>query len=169
LRPRSPERSLTDPISPNPILVPDRARLAPRRRFAMEAAMEVLTPKETDYTLKRARDMTRWIGRPYTGQRQLLDLFIAALVKDFEAGGPEAIEAVRRFDPVNYLRLVAVMVPRTLVDANACNEEYQEEVCDALDRVQELVDAYASGVDTREQGRRKLEATAALPALPEAD
>ena len=131
--------------------------------------MEVLTPKKTDYTLTCARAATRWLGRPSTAQRQLLDLFIAALVKDFEAGGPEAIEAVRRFDPVNYLRLVAVMVPRTLVDANACNEEYQEEVCDALDRVQELVDAYASGVDAREQGRRTHEATAALPALPEAD
>jgi hypothetical protein len=135
----------------------------------MEAAMEVLTPKETDYTLKRARDMTRWLGRPNTAQRKLLDLFVAALVKDFEAGGPEAIEAVRRFDPVNYLRLVAVMVPRTLVEANACNEEYQEEVCDALDRVQELVDAYASGLDAREQGRGTHAPAPALPALPEAD
>jgi hypothetical protein len=135
----------------------------------MEAAMEVLTPKETDYTLKRARDMTRWLGRPNTAQRKLLDLFVAALVKDFEEGGPEAIEAVRRFDPVNYLRLVAVMVPRTLVEANACNEEYQEEVCDALDRVQELVDAYASGLDAREQGRGTHAPAPALPALPEAD
>jgi hypothetical protein len=131
--------------------------------------MEVLTPKETDYTLKRARDMTRWLGRPNTAQRKLLDLFVAALVKDFEEGGPEAIEAVRRFDPVNYLRLVAVMVPRTLVEANACNEEYQEEVCDALDRVQELVDAYASGLDAREQGRGTHAPAPALPALPEAD
>jgi hypothetical protein len=131
--------------------------------------MEVLTPKETDYTLKRARDMTRWLGRPNTAQRKLLDLFVAALMKDFEEGGPEAIEAVRRFDPVNYLRLVAVMVPRTLVDANACNEEYQEEVCDALDRVQELVDAYASGLDAREQGRGTHAPAPALPALPEAD
>jgi hypothetical protein len=135
----------------------------------MEAAMEVLTPKETDYTLKRARDMTRWLGRPNTAQRKLLDLFVAALMKDFEEGGPEAIEAVRRFDPVNYLRLVAVMVPRTLVEANACNEEYQEEVCDALDRVQELVDAYASGLDAREQGRGTHAPAPALPALPEAD
>jgi hypothetical protein len=135
----------------------------------MEEAMDVLTPKETDYALKRARDMTRWLGRPNTAQRKLLDLFVAALVKDFEEGGPEAIATLRRFDPANYLRLVAVMVPRTLVDANARNDEYDEEVADALDRVQELVDAYASGLDAREQGRGTHAPAPALPALPEAD
>jgi hypothetical protein len=130
--------------------------------------MDVQTPRETDYALKRARDMTRWLGRPNTAQRKLLDLFIAALVADFEAGGPEAIAAVRRYDPVNYLRLIAVMVPRVLVDLNARNEEYDEEVADALDRVQELVDAYASGIGAGDQGRGKRDETPALPALPEA-
>jgi hypothetical protein len=63
----------------------------------MEAAMDLSTPKETDYTLKRARDMTRCLGRPNTAQRKLLDLFVSALVEDFKQGGPEAIAAVRRF------------------------------------------------------------------------
>jgi hypothetical protein len=130
--------------------------------------MDVQTPRETDYALKRARDMTRWLGRPNTAQRKLLDLFIAALVADFEAGGPEAIAAVRRYDPVNYLRLIAVMVPRVLVDLNARNDEYDEEVADALERVQELVDAYASGIGARDEGRGKHDETPALPALPEA-
>jgi hypothetical protein len=131
--------------------------------------MDVQTPKERDYTLKRARDMTRWLGRSNTAQRKLLDLFVAALVKDFEDGGPEAIAVLRRFDPVNYLRLVAVMVPRTLVEANAHNDEYDEEVADALDRVQELVDAYASGLDPRDEGRGQPAPAPALPALPQAD
>ena len=60
--------------------------------------------------------------------------------------------------------LVAVAYPD-----RAQRFKLRDEVCDALDRVQELVDAYASGVDAREQGRGKREATAALPALPEAD
>jgi hypothetical protein len=131
--------------------------------------MDLSTPKETDYTLKRARDMTRCLGRPNTAQRKLLDLFVSALVEDFKQGGPEAIATVRRFDPVNYLRLVAVMAPRALADANAGNDEYDEEVADALDRVQELVDAYASGLDAREQGRGKHAPAPALPALPQAD
>lgn len=131
--------------------------------------MDLSTPKETDYTLKRARDMTRCLGRPNTAQRKLLDLFVSALVEDFKQGGPEAIATVRRFDPVNYLRLVAVMAPRALADANARNDEYDEEVADALDRVQELVDAYASGLDAREQGRGEHAPAPALPALPQAD
>jgi hypothetical protein len=131
--------------------------------------MDVQTPKERDYELERARAMTKWLGRPNSAQRQLLDLFIAALVADFEAGGPEAIATLRRYDPVNYLRLIAVMVPRAVVDLNARNEEYDEEVADALERVQELVDAYASGIGARDQGRGTHEKTPALPALPEAD
>jgi len=85
--------------------------------------------------LKHARALTRWLGRPNTSQRQLLDLFIAALVQDFKEGGPEAIATLRRFDPVNYLRLIAVMVPRQLVDAAPRTEEYDDEIADALDRV----------------------------------
>jgi len=131
--------------------------------------MDVQTPKERDYALERARGMTRWLGRASPAQRRLLDLFVVALVKDFESGGPEAIATLRRFDPVNYLRLIAVMVPRTLVEANAHNDEYDEEIADALDRVQELVDAYASGLDPREQGRGQPAPAAALPALPQAD
>ena len=127
--------------------------------------MQVETPKE----LKRAEAMTQWLGRPHHAQRELLDLFLAALLADFEAGGPEAIAALRRYDPVNYLRLVAVMVPRALVEVNARNEDYDEEVADALDRVQELVDAYAQGIGADEEGRGTRKETPALPALPEAD
>jgi hypothetical protein len=131
--------------------------------------MEVQTPRERNYELERARATTRWLGRPSSKQRQLLDLFIAALVADFEAGGPEAIAALRRYDPVNYLRLIAVMVPRTLVEVTARNEDYDEEVADALDRVQELVDAYAQGIGADEEGRGTRQETPALPALPQAD
>src|SRR5260221_1037212 len=131
--------------------------------------MEVQTPRKRDYELERARATTRWLGRPNSAQRKLLDLFIAALVADFEAGGPEAIAALRRYDPVNYLRLIAVMVPRTLIEVNARNEDYDEEVADALDRVQELVDAYARGIEADDEGRGTGEESRALPALPQAD
>jgi hypothetical protein len=131
--------------------------------------MDVQTPKEVDYNLKRARAMTKWLGRPNTAQRQLLNLFIAALVADFEAGGPEAIATLRRYDPVNYLRLIAVVVPRPLMDLTARTGEYDDEIADALDRVQDLVDAYASGVGAGDEGWGKREETPALPALPEAD
>ena len=122
-----------------------------------------------DPALKHARALTKWLGRPNTAQRQLLDLFIAALVTDFEAGGAAAIAALRRFDPVNYLRLIAVMVPRQLIDVTPRHEEYDDEIADALDRVRDIADAYYAGVGTGDQGRGKGEQTPALPALPEAE
>jgi hypothetical protein len=74
---------------------------------------------------------------------------------------------------VNYLRLVAVMVPRQLVEAaprdEERNDEYDDEIADALDRVRDIADVYYAGVGTGDQGRRTSEETAALPALPQAD
>jgi hypothetical protein len=130
---------------------------------------EPRSSRNVDPELKRARAMTRWLGRPNTPQLQLLDLFVAALVADFEAGGAEAIATLRRFDPVNYLRLIAVMVPRQLVDATSRNEDYDDEVADALDRVRDLAAAYARSVGKSEQGWWTQQETPALPALPEAD
>ena len=135
----------------------------------MGAPMDHPTPTLHPPELQRARVMTKWLGRPHTAQRRLLDLFVAALVADFEAGGAEAIEQLRLYDPVNYLRLVAVIVPRPLVELAARNEEYDDEIADALERVRDIADAYAAGVGKGDEGRWKREETPALPALPEAD
>jgi len=131
--------------------------------------MDHPTPTLHPPELQRARVMTKWLGRPHTAQRRLLDLFVAALVADFEVGGAKAIEQLRLYDPVNYLRLVAVIVPRPLVELAARNEEYDDEIADALDRVRDIADAYAAGVGKGDEGRRTPEETPALPALPEAD
>jgi len=131
--------------------------------------MDQPTPTLHSPELKRARAMAKWLGRPHTAQRRLLNLFVAALVADFEAGGAEAIEQLRKYDPVNYLRLIAVIVPRPLMELTARNEDYDDEIADALDRVRDIADAYAAFVGKCDQGRRPPEETPALPALPEAD
>jgi hypothetical protein len=51
---------------------------------------ETIAPRAScraDPELKNARALTRWLGRASTSQRQLLDLFVAALVADFKEGG----------------------------------------------------------------------------------
>ena len=172
MRPRSPEPSLNNPIFSAIFPAPNAARFASRRRAVtdMGVKMDPQVPTNINHPeLVRARAMAQWLGRPHIAQRRLLDLFIAALVADFEAGGAEAIERLRLLDPVNYLRLVAVIVPRQLSDVTARNGEYDDEIADALDRVRDIADAYYAGVGKGEQGRGTPEETPALPALPEAD
>src|SRR5262249_60398692 len=45
-------------------------------------------------------------------RQQLNGEFIAALLRDFRHGGPEAIERVRRTQPAAYLKILALLVPR---------------------------------------------------------
>ena len=100
-------------------------------------------PVPTD-EIKRARALRRWFGRPTTAQNRLLEHFLAALVVDFEEGGQEAIRRVREDDPVNYLRLVAVMVPKPVLDLTAGSRFSDEDVADALAQVRQMGEAHAA-------------------------
>ena len=51
-------------------------------------------------------------GRPKSSRHKLAESFIAALAKDFEAHGVEAIDKVRKDEPAQYLRVVSALVPK---------------------------------------------------------
>src|SRR5437868_953472 len=99
----------------------------------MSDQLEPTHPRdEKTLAIKRARALRRWFGRPTAAQHRLLERLLAALVVDFEDGGPEAIRWVRDKDPVNYLRLVAVMVPRPHQLDLSGRRFNDDEVIDAL-------------------------------------
>jgi hypothetical protein len=54
-------------------------------------------------------------GRPKGSRNKLTETFLDIVAKDFAENGAEAIERVRREDPVMYLRIVGSLVPRELI------------------------------------------------------
>lgn len=51
-------------------------------------------------------------GRPKGARNKLGEVFVKALLEDFEKGGVAAITAVRLEDPSTYLRVVAGLLPK---------------------------------------------------------
>jgi hypothetical protein len=58
-------------------------------------------------------------GRPKGSRNKLGEHFIAALCVDFEEHGASVIERVREDDPAVYLRVVAQIVPQTVLVSDA--------------------------------------------------
>src|SRR5215471_10901662 len=56
-------------------------------------------------------------GRPKGARSRLGESFIEALASDFEQHGEEVVEKVRIRDPVQYLKVVANILPREVVVA----------------------------------------------------
>jgi hypothetical protein len=54
-------------------------------------------------------------GRPRGSRNKLGEHFIAALCADFEKHGAKVIERVRKKDPAVYLRVIARIVPQTVL------------------------------------------------------
>jgi hypothetical protein len=54
-------------------------------------------------------------GRPKGSRNKLTETFLDIVAKDFAENGAEAIERVRREDPVMYLRIVGSLIPRDLI------------------------------------------------------
>jgi len=54
-------------------------------------------------------------GRPKGSRNKLTETFLDIVAKDFAENGAEAIERVRREDPVMYLRIVGSLIPRELI------------------------------------------------------
>ena len=116
---------------------------------------------------RRARALRRWFGKPTGAQKHLLERLLGALVVDFEEGGADAIRKLRDSDPLNYLRLIAVMVPKPS-DARAGRPD-DEEIIDALATVRELAAAHAESLGKCIEGDDVRPPAADLPALPQAD
>ena len=54
-------------------------------------------------------------GRPKGSRNKLGEEFIAALYDDFETNGVAAIEIARRTDPVQYLKVIAAVIPQEVI------------------------------------------------------
>lgn len=54
-------------------------------------------------------------GRPKGSKNKISELFLQTLAMDFATHGAQAIERVRRIDPVKYVKIIALLVPRELV------------------------------------------------------
>jgi hypothetical protein len=108
-------------------------------------------------------------GRPKGSRNKLGEHFIAALCADFEEHGASVIERVREDDPAVYLRVVAQIVPQTVLVSDARLDDltddelavYLAAVREAL-RVREGAFGGADAPAEREPAER-------LPALPEAE
>ena len=53
-------------------------------------------------------------GRPKGSKHKLSEAFIAALARDFEEHGTDAIRRVCQDDPSTYLRVIASLVPKDM-------------------------------------------------------
>jgi hypothetical protein len=140
---------------------------------------EIIPPEGGKADRKQDQALRRWFGRPTAAQNRLLESLLAALVVDFEENGPKAIEKLRAGDPLNYLRLIAVMVRKTQSDISAGRRFTDDDVCDALTKLRELAAAsrlggglvpeHPLGVGRLHEGPEESLSTAGLPALRQAD
>ncbi len=67
------------------------------------------------------------IGRPKGSRNKLGEHFIAALCADFERHGVGAIARVREDDPAVYLRVIAQVVPQTVLMQDAKLDELSDD------------------------------------------
>ena len=66
-------------------------------------------------------------GRPIGARNKLSEQFLQCVLADFEVNGPDAIERARLESPVQYLKLIASLLPRDLnlnvTDADQLSDE----------------------------------------------
>ena len=54
-------------------------------------------------------------GRPRGARNKLTETFLEVVTKDFKDHGAEAVARLRKRDPSTYLRIVAAIIPRSLI------------------------------------------------------
>jgi len=62
-------------------------------------------------------------GRPRGAKSKLVDVFLKALLEDFDENGKDAIRKARDRSPVQYLRLIGTMVPKSWIDEDMEEEQ----------------------------------------------
>jgi hypothetical protein len=99
-------------------------------------------------------------------RQQLNGEFIAALLRDFRHGGPQAIERVRRTQPAAYLKILALLVPREMkVEHSGGVKAMSDEQLEAgIEAIQRMLEARAPG-----DRATLIEGTAETVALPAPD
>jgi hypothetical protein len=81
-----------------------------RIRTNQRAVATAVTPVSTPETVQSSR-----VGRPKGSRNRLGEHFIATLCADFEAHGADVVARLREDDPAVYLRVVAQIVPQTVL------------------------------------------------------
>lgn len=108
------------------------------------------------------------VSRPKGSRNKLGEYFIAALCADFEAYGVDAITRVRDDDPAVYLRLVAQIVPQTVLVQDAkLGELSDDELAAYLFAVREAL-RVREGADVGASAAGGCEQAEPLPAISEA-
>jgi hypothetical protein len=72
-------------------------------------------------------------GRPKGSRNKLGEIFLAALLDDFEEHGVEAIARVRVEQPAQYLKIIASILPRELdIIENELDDLTEEQIIERL-------------------------------------
>src|SRR5262245_16136476 len=88
-------------------------------------------------------------GRPKGSRNKLDAAFTDALYQDFLQHGPTVIEAVRKEQPAQYMRVVASVLPKEVkIDKTPVSELSDDE----LARLREVARAMASGQESARDG-----------------
>lgn len=90
-------------------------------------------------------------GRPKGARSKLGEQFLEKMLADFEVHGASAIVTVREEKPDQYLKVIAMILPKEMhVTTNAVTEMSDDELAAALAALKSLVaaDAVGSGSDT---------------------
>ncbi len=78
-------------------------------------------------------------GRPKGSRNKLGHDFITALAKDFEAHGEAAIQVARETEPVQYLKVIAGIIPKEIkVDAKHDHTHKHQGLQDADSRIADI-------------------------------
>lgn len=79
-------------------------------------------------------------GRKKGARNKLTETFIETIKEDFEAHGKAALEKLRESDPAMYLKMIAVLLPKSLIKDMEENVDYsditQEELVEIIEKRQ---------------------------------
>jgi len=83
------------------------------------------------------------LGRPKGSKNKLGEDFVAALCKDFEENGEDTIKIARRTDPVQYLKVIAAVIPKEVIHkvedyADISDDELEQRLIAAARRIADL-------------------------------
>lgn len=127
--------------------------------------LESLTRSERN----QRQTLSRWLGAPGAKQKRLLDELLTSMVLDYTEHGPEAIEAVRKTDPLNYLRLMLLLVRKPLEALETERLFGHDDVVEALARLDQIAKRYSLDFDGLAGGRDDPLPGADLQPLSEAE
>lgn len=80
-------------------------------------------------------------GKPKETRNRLSNVFLRALLVDFEENGVDAIDRVRKNDPGTYLRVIASIVPKELELTNPLSDVTEEQLGEIIASLRSAISA----------------------------